>query len=297
MMNVEKIKKHPSFVIIHSLFPRRINMRTKTPILILMTVLLACSPLFTGRAGAACRNPNLVLADPPYIIPAAASSGFIEITWFGHAFFQITSSRGTRIATDPFGVRIGYPLPNIWTHVVTVGRDSGNHNNVGLIKGNPLVLRGVQSWGATWNEINTTFRDVLIYNVPIHTRAYEDFVKGTAFVFEMDGMCVCHTGDIGEPFNEDQLDLIGHVDILLVPIGWSVTVGPEAAKKVVEQLKPKIVVPMHYYDRVSLLQRFLDGPYKVRYLDVNTFSVSKDTLPAATEIYIPKVVWRGREDD
>jgi len=73
--------------------------------------------------------------------------------------------------------------------------------------------------------------------------------------------------------------------------------GPENAKKVVEQLKPKIVIPMHYRPNTTNLQRFLDGPYQARFLEINTFSVSKDTLPSVTEIFIPKVIWYGRDDD
>jgi L-ascorbate metabolism protein UlaG (beta-lactamase superfamily) len=118
-------------------------------------------------------------------------------------------------------------------------------------------------------------------------------MRGSAFVFEVDGLCVCHTGDLGEPFNEDQLEMIGHVDIVLLPVGGAYTMGPENAKKVVEQLNPKIAVPMHYYNNKNLLERFIDGPYSVRFLDTNQFKVSKDTLPSATEIFIPKVLWHG----
>jgi L-ascorbate metabolism protein UlaG (beta-lactamase superfamily) len=271
-------------------------MKKNSNLLILLILPFVCLFVFLGQARAACRNPNLVVGDTPFIVPVAAS-GFIEITWFGHAFFEITSSSGTKIITDPFSEYIGYPVPEVWPHVVTVGRESRNHNNVELANGEPVILRGLDDWGLEWNEINTKFRDVLIYNVPIHTRAWHDLRKGSAFVFEMDGMCICHTGDIGEPFNEDQLDLIGHVDILLIPIGDRSTIGPEEAKKVVEQLKPKIVVPMHYYNSNFLLESFLDNPHPFRYLEINKFSVSKDTLPPHTEIYVPHVIWYGRDDD
>lgn len=251
--------------------------------------------LFSGEAKAACRNPNLVLRGSPFFRLAAAS-GFVSVQWFGHSFFQITSSSGTKIITDPFSYRMGFPIPEVWPQVITVGRITGNHDNVGLAKGTPLILQGMKGWGGEWNEINATFRDVLIYNVPIHTRAPYDYVRGAAFVFEMDGLCVCHAGDVGEPFNEDQLDLLGHVDILLVPIGGSYTMGPDSARKVVEQLKPKIVVPMHYYNNTDVLERFLMGPYKARFLETNKFTVSRDTLPPATEIFIPKIIWPGRGD-
>jgi L-ascorbate metabolism protein UlaG (beta-lactamase superfamily) len=287
-------------------------MRKNSSFLVLLIISFVCLFFFLGQVEAACRNPNLVRGDPPFLVPAvaswsgegnvlfivpAAASGFVEITWFGHSFFQLTSSAGTRIITDPFNEYLGFPVPEVWPHVVTVGKETRNHSNVALARGNPVILRGLESWGSDWNEINTTFRDVLIYSVPIHMRTWYEFRKGSAFVFEMDGLCVCHSGDVGEPFNEDQLDLIGHIDILFVPIGGSYTMGPENAKKVVEQLKPKIVIPMHYRPNTTNLQRFLDGPYQARFLEINTFSVSKDTLPSVTEIFIPKVVWYGRDDD
>jgi L-ascorbate metabolism protein UlaG (beta-lactamase superfamily) len=188
---------------------------------------------------------------------------------------------------------MGYPMPDVWAHVVTVGRETGNHNNVWLVKGSPLILRGLNVETNEWNQINTTFRDVLIYNVPIHTRAVPYYLKGSAFVFEVDGLCILHSGDVGEPFNQDQLELIGHVDVMLLAIGGISTMGPENGKKVIEQLKPKIAVPMHYYSNTSLLERFKEGPFRARVLTTNRFSVSKDTLPTITEIIIPKVLWFG----
>ena len=256
-----------------------------------MISLLSLASIFSSQVQAACRNPNIAGDDSPFL-RWVANSGAIEIKWFGHAFFQITSSTGTRIITDPFG-NIGYPMPEGWPHVVTVGRESGKHNNVGLAKGDPLVLRGLKPGSIEWTQINATFRDVLIYNIPIHTRGVPEYLRGSGFVFEMDGLCVLHTGDVGEPFNEDQLELIGHVDIVLLPIGGVSTMGPENAKKVVEQLKPKIAIPMHYYNNLNVLERFTDGPYRVRFLNTNRFTVSKDTLPSATEIFILKVMREG----
>ena len=255
--------------------------------LIFLVLLL---PLFLSamQVQAACRNPNIVEGEGPLLRPAAAS-GMIEIKWFGHAFFQITSSSGTKIVTDPFGA-MGYPMPEVWPNVVTIGRESGNHNNARLPKGKPLILRGVNPGADDWEQINVTFRDVLIYNVPIHQRG-AGYFKGSAFVFEMDGLCILHSGDVGEPFNEDQLQLIGHVDVLLVPIAGSYTMGPDNARKVVEQLQPKIAVPYHYYHNYDLLQRFTDVPYTPRFLNTNNFTFSKDTLPSTTEIYVPRVLW------
>jgi L-ascorbate metabolism protein UlaG (beta-lactamase superfamily) len=244
----------------------------------------------SGAGQAGCRNPNLVWGDGPFLIPAAAS-GMVEVKWFGHSFFQITSSSGTKIITDPFGA-MGFPLPDVWPNVVTIGREHGNHNNAGLAKGSPLVLRGLKPGTEEWNEINLTFRDVLIYNVPVHQRGFPGYLslRGSGFVFEVDGLCVFHTGDVSEPFNEDQLQMIGHVDVLLLPIGGTFTLGPEDAIRVIEQLKPGIAVPMHYWYNTPALDRFINGPVKTRMLDTNRFVVSKETLPARPEIWVMKIL-------
>lgn len=265
-----------------------------------MKRLLACWTatavlLFTiagGQAFGACRNPNV--AEDDAFARFMAAGGTIEIKWFGHSFFQITSSSGTRIITDPFGP-MGFPMPEVWPHVVTVGREHGNHNNVGLAKGSPLILRAMKPGAEEWNVISTTFRDVLIYNVPVHQRGVASYpsLKGAGFVFELDGMCIFHSGDVSEPFNEDQLQLIGHVDILLQTIGGVFTIGPEGAKKVIEQLRPKIVIPMHYWYGHGVLERFIDGPIPVRRFETNSIRVSKETLPANTEIVVLKVLRDG----
>ncbi|HVN23683.1 MAG TPA: MBL fold metallo-hydrolase [Syntrophorhabdales bacterium] len=265
-------------------------------VLPLILYMMAAISLLSGPASAGCRNPNVAEGDgtSAFITPVSAL-GPIEIKWFGHSFFQITTSSGTRIITDPFGA-MGFPMPEVWPHVVTVGREHGNHNNVGLAKGNPLVLRGLKEGGSDWNQVNTTFRDVLIYNVPVHQRGVPEYwgLRGSAFVFEVDGLCILHSGDVSEPFNEDQLQLIGHIDVLLQTIGGIYTAGPEGAKKIIEQLDPKIVIPMHYWPSMgNVLERFTSGPYKARFLETNTFAVSKDTLPAETEIIVLKVLRNG----
>ena len=268
------------------------SLKSKTLTKLLLQLITAIPFLFVWETWAACRNPNIV-ENSPLIRPAAAS-GTIEIKWFGHSFFQITSSGGTRIITDPFGA-MGFPMPEVWPHIVTVGREHGNHNNVGLAKGNPVVLRGLKEGGEDWNQINFTFGDVLIYNVPVHQRGVPGYLslKGSAFVFEMDGLCILHSGDVSEPFNEDQLQMIGHVDILLQTIGGVFTIGPEGAKQVIEQLKPKVVVPMHYWYNMGVLEKFVDGPYKARFLETNSFTMSKDFLPPTPEIFVLKVMREG----
>ena len=110
------------------------RMHMKKALFVFLTVLCVNGLFLLARdVYAACRNPNVVEDEGPLLRPAAGS-GMIEIKWFGHAFFQITSSSGTKIVTDPFGA-MGYPMPEVWPNVVTIGRESGNHNNVGTSQG------------------------------------------------------------------------------------------------------------------------------------------------------------------
>ena len=112
---------------------QRLKLKPLTRPWLFLVLIVPC--LSVWQVQAACRNPHIV-QDSPYLRPAAAS-GKIEIKWFGHSFFQLTSSEGTKIITDPFGA-MGFPMPEVWPNVVTVGREHGNHNNVGLAKGNPV---------------------------------------------------------------------------------------------------------------------------------------------------------------
>src|SRR4030042_1694017 len=120
-------------------------------LLLILSLSVASLPIGQG-VQAACRNPNIAEEGEPFLRPAAVS-GSIEIKWFGHSFFQITSSSGTKIITDPFGA-MGFPMPEVWPNIVTVGREHGNHNNVGLAKGNPIILRGMKAGGEEWKEGN-----------------------------------------------------------------------------------------------------------------------------------------------
>src|SRR5512143_842063 len=98
-----------------------VDMRRNANFFVFVIVALVCLLILPWQAGAACRNPNIVEDGAPSLVPAAGL-GFAEIKWFGHSFFQLTSSAGTTLITDPFGP-MGFPMPEVWPHVVTVGRE------------------------------------------------------------------------------------------------------------------------------------------------------------------------------
>ena len=191
----------------------------------------------------------------------------ISIEWFGHSFFRLVSPGGTRVIADPFGPEIGFRVPAVRPHAVTIGREHHHHNSAGIAAGNPLVIRGLGGDGEEWAKVRKKVGDVLIYNVPVTQRTYEARTKGSAFVYEMGGLCIAHLGDVAEALTPSQLRRLGKIHVAMVPIGGTFATGPEGARKIIEQIQPNIAIPMHYWDDESLLRQFLSGPWRVKKLE------------------------------
>jgi len=255
-------------------------MRAALPNTLLVAATLA---LLAAPAQSACRD--LDVARRGFTSLAYAANVDATIQYFGHNYFLITTGKGTRIATDPLGPG-WYPTPNVTADAVTVGKETFNHNAVHIVGGNPLVLRGLKNYGAGWNMLATTVKDVLIYNVPIHQNAaYIERIHGSAFVFDLGTLCIAHLGDLSQKLTEQQIKAFGKIDIALTPIGGGATMGPDLARDVLAQLKPKIAIPMHYRDRMFLVQQLSSG-MKAQVLKTDTLAVSKEALPLLTEIRV-----------
>ena len=236
----------------------------------------------TSSAHGSCRDPELVRG---FGSLAYAANIDATIQYFGHNFFLITTSKGTRIVTDPLGPG-WYPNPNVVGDVVTVGKEMYNHNAVQIVRGNPLILRGLKNYGADWNLISMSFKDTFIYNVPIHQNAeFAEGIQGSAFVFDLGGLCIAHLGDLSQKLNEQQIKAFGKVDVALTPIGGGRTMSPDLAREVLAQLKPKIAIPMHHRDSPYLVKQFSAG-LKTQILKSDTLAISKDALPIPTEIRV-----------
>ena len=227
---------------------------------------------------------------------ARAQERPVTIRYFGWSFFLVTTADGLRIAIDPFG-NIDYPLPTVEADVVLVTHEHGDHNNVGLIRGTPRVHRGLAPGAADWNRIYERIGGTLIYAVP----AFHDDVQGTSargldtiFVIDSGGVRIAHLGDLGQPeLSEGQLRALGALDILMIPVGAGpFTVTPAQATAVAAQIRPKIVIPMHYKTPVRPTwpgideRAFLEGKQNVRRLGSHTLPITRDQLPSTTQIIV-----------
>ncbi|MFC2084672.1 MBL fold metallo-hydrolase [Bacteroidota bacterium] len=182
------------------------------------------------------------------IIPKsiAKQADGITIRYFGHSAFMITTSSGMRIITDPVQCK-GYEMPAGYTaEVVTISHEHIDHNNITSISTDFVALRGCYFGNQRIVDIDTTINDVRIYNVAsFHDPGHHGF--NSIFVFEFDGIRVAHLGDLGTVLSEEQVEAMGIIDILFLPVGGQFTISGKEADTVVSQLcQSGIIIPMHF---------------------------------------------------
>ncbi len=245
-----------------------------------LTVL--CLLTATSSGLAFCHERELIQAVPPRLGEGSRS---LTIEWFGHSTFLLTSSRGTQVLMDPHD-REDLPWPSVAPHAVTASHEHAPHSNFTMARGTPRLLPGIV--GGEWNRISTSVRDVSLYTIPVYHDKSSGLQRGknAIFVVSADGLCLAHLGDLGHLLTEDQLKMLGKIDILLLPIGGGIfTVTPQEAREVAEQVKPKIVIPHHYAFEGHLAQ-LLTSTDRIRRIQGNRFVVSKETLPTSREIVV-----------
>ena len=255
------------------------NMRIITLTVILLGI---AAP---GLAWSFCHELEVV--SRPRLRYVASQTRPVEIEWFGHATFQITSSKGTRILADPHG-RSDLPWPALAQHIVTTSHPHGAHSHIGMAKGTPVILEGLTPGGESWNKVHTTIRDVAVYSVPAYHDKSQGLQRGknTIFVFRVDDICIAHLGDLGHHLTPAQLKLLGKIDILLVPVaGGMYTVTPTEAIEVTKQVNPRIAIPEHYWWEGGA-DRFAAGFAKVRKTNSAVLRIAKQELPQPIEVVI-----------
>lgn len=181
----------------------------------------------------------------------------MRLTWLGHSSFLLEESTGTRIVTDPYcGANVGYDMPSVDADIVTVSHAHGDHNYLRAVGDNPTVINRAGAYEIGGVHI-------------LARRTYHDDSKGAkrgenlVFKYRMDGVDVCHMGDIGEDCNAILVESLMPVNILLIPVGGTYTIDAKEAKEYVDKIMPDIVVPMHFKTKdcdmdIDKLGEFLD---------------------------------------
>ncbi|MBN1326256.1 MBL fold metallo-hydrolase [Candidatus Falkowbacteria bacterium] len=162
----------------------------------------------------------------------------MTIFWLGQSAFKIQDKEVT-VAIDPYG-EIGLKMPKFNAEVLLISHDHDDHNNKDAIKGDPFLIDGPGEY-----EV----KNVFVYGIPAYHDDKEGAERGkvTMYLIEIDGVKIAHLSDFGQKsLTNEQLELLEGIDILLIPVGGHFTIDGEEAAKIVSQLQPRIVIPMHY---------------------------------------------------
>ena len=183
----------------------------------------------------------------------------MEIRWYGQSAFLLTGEQS--VFVDPFGdmsgaasrgLQFDYPAIEASADVVVVTHEHFDHNGVESVGGEPDVVR------STAGKHESAAGEVVLVASEHDPSAGTERGPNTIACFTLDGLRVCHLGDLGQPaLRPEQIAAVGEVDVLFIPAGAGPTIGGETAAAVVRELRPRLVVPMHY--RTGAVN-FLDPP-------------------------------------
>jgi len=208
----------------------------------------------------------------------------VKINWHGHAWFEIKGEKAS-VVTDPFK-GIGLPEPKLTADIVLSSHSHSDHAATEFVEGALAVKEFVGE---------KTIAGVSIKGVATFHDEAQGVQRGknSVYVFEVDGIRFCHLGDLGHALTAEQLEAIGEVDVLLIPVGGNYTIDAQAATREVEKLAPKIVIPMHIKlpglsVNIATVDGFLEGKTNVERIDANSIELTKADLPTSTIIKVLK---------
>jgi len=235
--------------------------------------------------------PGLVAARPPLPLPAAFRLAALErdqvrISHIGHSTFLIESPQLVRIATD----YNDYVKPPVLPDIVTMNHAHTTHYTDSPDPAIKHVLRG---WAGDERpaRIDVQYKDVRVRNVPTNIRSWDGGTErhgNSIFVFEIANLCIAHLGHLHHTLTQQQLNEIGRVDVVMVPVDGVMTLDLEGMFDVLHSLKAPLIIPMHYFSMFTL-ERFLERArqeWDVETAAVPSLVVSKTSLPAKPKVLV-----------
>jgi L-ascorbate metabolism protein UlaG (beta-lactamase superfamily) len=213
----------------------------------------------------------------------------MKIKWYGHAAFLITSDQGTKIIIDPyepgaFGGQLSYGKIKDQVDIVLTTHDHADHNYTKDLPGTPQIVKGSGSKTAK----GISMKGISTYHDPSQG---SERGANTIFTLKIDNIQLCHLGDLGHLLSDKELAEIGPVDIILIPVGGFFTIDPKEATRVAEQIKPKILIPMHFKTAkcgfpIAPVEDFLKGKTNTKRPKASEATFDKATLPQQMEIVV-----------
>jgi L-ascorbate metabolism protein UlaG (beta-lactamase superfamily) len=252
-----------------------------------LTIFLALALLALGlgaSAWAACTGP---VADngARVRLAAAGPEGGVGLTFLGHASFLIESPQGARIVTD-YNDMIRAPVT---PDIVTMNNAHPTHYSDSIEAGVKFVLRGWDPAGGIASH-HLDYRDVKIHNVPTNVREFGGtrYSGNSIFVFDVADLCLAHLGHLHHTLTAGHLSDLGPIDVVMVPVDGGYTLNQAEMIEVLQQIKPKIAVPMHVFTQATL-DKFLARAaefYTVQRADEPSVVLTRAGLPAIPEMLV-----------
>lgn len=215
----------------------------------------------------------------------------MKVKWLGHSCFLISGDSGVRIITDPYdagGFKSGlnYQPVREAADIVTISHEHSDHNCVKDITGTPEIIRKTGHHETMGVEIDG------ILTCHDKTSGRQRGLN-TVFCLNVDGVRVCHLGDLGHELSAKEIEAIGRIDVLMIPVGGHFTIDAAEATRVAVALKPRIVFPMHFKTAalnlpITGVEDFLTGQPHVKRLDASEVEITKANLPQETEVWVLK---------
>ncbi len=215
----------------------------------------------------------------------------MDITYLGHSGFKLRGKTAT-LVTDPFDSGVGFAIPIVSADIVTVSHSHSDHAAAAKVgstsrRPRPFIITAPGEY-----EI----LGVSVRAIPVFHDDQQGKLRGKnlIMIITIDGVHLVHLGDLGHSLTEAQIEDIGPVDVLMVPVGGVFTIGPQAAASVVENLDPSIVIPMHFrtekhsdaFKELSPLADFLKAMGIESKQPQEKLTVAAGSLPEETETIV-----------
>ena len=169
----------------------------------------------------------------------------MNISWLGHSCFRLSEKidgQEVVVVTDPYGKEIGLFPPKIKADIVTISNDSLGYNNTDKVSGNLTENFMILDRPGEY-EIKKVHISSL---TTLLSGKNKNNAPNIIFKFDFNGVTVAHLGRLNEALSDEQIEDLGDVDILLVPIGGVEILDGTKAAEVVRQIEPRLVIPMQY---------------------------------------------------
>lgn len=219
------------------------------------------------------------------ITALVCSRMFMEIAYLGHSAFRLKGKLGA-VVTDPYDEKIGKFPKDVQADILTISHEHSDHNAFDRVTGVKFKIDGPGEYEIAGISVVGvgSFHD---------DKNGEERGKNTMYVIEIDGLRIAHLGDLGHKLSQDQLNDLGSVDILMIPVGGTYTVDPKVAVEVTRQIDPWVVIPMHYDQpeivvpaKLASVDEYLKEMGKTDIAPVSKYAITSASLPTELTVVV-----------